>query len=236
MMGDDATDDSETPIADWRVVPPVHGFWRPLDAFFGPGMSSREWIVLWLGIATGCAGTVILWVREDAHETFSTAALVWAFVASFDVFGGIMTLTTNSGKRWYNSAAERSRRARLSFVGIHFVHPAIIAFLVLPAAAEPLGFEPWWWFVLNVAMLYLFGLAIDLVGLDIQRPVAFLAYLVALMVNLTVVPLPLELSFFAPLFFLKLFVCYLPIESPWRTRPPGPPISMHNRGQSRSAS
>lgn len=219
----------DEPVADWHTVPPVRGFWRPFDAFFGPGTSAREWVVLWLGVAVACAGTVALWIREDAAASFSVAALVWAFLASFDVYGGIMTLTTNSGKRWYNSPDQRDRRARLSFLSLHAVHLAMIAFLVLPAATEPLGFAPWVWFAVNLALLYVLGAVIELVALDIQRPVALVALLTAVMVNLVAVPLPLVLSFFAPLFFLKLFVGYLPIEAPWRTRPPAPPLTARDR-------
>lgn len=222
-------DPIDAPVPDWQLVPPVRGFWRPLDRFFGPGMTAREWVVLWLGVAVGCGGVAILWVHADAHESFSSAALVWAFIATFDVLGGIMTLSSNSGKRWYNSPIERARRARLSFLGIHSIHLAIVSFLVLPGSEVPLGFEPWWWFTLNVAVLYGLGLTIELVGLDIQRPVAASAFMLAVMVNLIAVPLPLEMSFFVPLFFLKLFICYLPIESPWCTRPPAPPVDTHNR-------
>lgn len=228
-MSDDQSADLGPPV-DWQTVPPVNGFWKPFDAFFGPGTSAREWTVLTTGVAVACIGTLVLWGQTDASELFSTGALIWAFIASFDVFGGIMTLSTNSGKRWYNSPAERGRTARLKFLGLHFVHPAVIAFLVLPTATVALGFEPWAWFVVNVGMLYLFGLIIEVVGLDIQRPVALVAFLAAFVINQIVMPLPLALSFFVPLFFLKLFVCYLPIESPWRTRPPAPALSLEGRG------
>lgn len=211
------------PVADWRVIPPVRGLWRSFDAFFGPGMSAREWWVLWVGTLGACAATVGLWASADALATFSLAGLIWALVASFDVFGGVMTLATNSGKRWYNSPGQRGHRHRLGFLALHVAHPAIIAFLVL-TTAESLETAPWVWFGVNVALLYVLGVVIEFTPLDIQRPVAFVAFLAAVFVNLVLIPLPLALAYFAPLFFLKLFICYLPLETPWRTRPPAPPL------------
>lgn len=224
-------DDAVAParVVDWRRVPPVRGFWGAFDRFFGPGMTAREWIVLLAGILVAYAGMIALWTRHDATAWFPHTALLWALIASADVFGGIMTNATNSAKRWYHPVAASGHRMRLVFISMHIAHLAAIAFLVLPFAMQELGFAPWQWFALNLALLYALAAAVEFTPLDIQRPVAFAAWLAAVFVNLVVVPLPLILSYFVPLFFLKLLICYVPIEAPWRTRPPGKPLALARR-------
>lgn len=55
---------------DWRPVPPVRGFWRVFDCFFGPGMTRREWFVLVGGMLVAYAGLVVFWARNDAGHWF----------------------------------------------------------------------------------------------------------------------------------------------------------------------
>ena len=221
--------DAPPRIVDWRRVPPVRGFWTIFDRFFGPGMTRREWFVLVAGILIAYAGMITLWSRNDAVGWFDEVALTWALIASADIFGGIMTNATNSAKRWYHPIAARGHRMRLVFLAVHVLHLAAIGFLVLPFAKQELGFAPWQWFALNLALLYALATIVEFTPLDVQRPMAFAAWLTAVFLNLVIVPLPLILSYFVPLFFLKLLICYVPIEAPWQTRPPAPPVNMRRR-------
>lgn len=188
---------------------------------------------MWGGIALAYALMVLGWVRGGALSLLPLHALGWAALVCFDIFGGIMTLATNSGKRRYNAPEARTTRARLTFLSLHAAHPAALAFLVLTASRTPLGFEAWQWFVLNVGLLYGLGAIIVKADLDIQRPIAYASFIVAIFLNHMLVPLPNILNFFVPLFFLKLFVCYLPVETPWRTRPPAPSFDLRHRAASR---
>ncbi len=69
------------------------------------------------------------------------------------------------------------------------------------------------------AALLLGGAAlVEGVPVHLRRPTAMAAYLAALLVNVAVAPLPAELAWVPPLFFLKLLVCHLVPEAPLRSR------------------
>lgn len=140
-----------------------------------------------------------------------------------------MTNATNSAKRWYHPAGQPGRARRLIFISAHLTHLAAIGFLVLPFAEHALSYRPWMWFLGNLILLYVLAVVIECTPLDIQRPMAFAAVLTAIFANLILFPTAVCLGYFVPLFYIKLPLCYLPLEAAWQTRPPAPPVNMRRR-------
>lgn len=172
----------------------------------GPGKSRVE-------LRTELAGSLVCMALLGWHLLAAPIQAGWAqwvvtVFIGLDLVGGVMTNATNAAKRWYHSKPSRSR---LSFVAAHIAYLAAMAFVVLDAA--------WGWFLLNTALLLAGALLIEAVKLEAKRPAAMGAYMAAVLINLTVLPLPDGLEWFTTLFFLKLLVCYLVPEAPIRSAP-----------------
>lgn len=66
------------------------------------------------------------------------------------------------------------------------------------------------------AYLLLSALVVLAVPLYLQRPVAFIAYGGAILINYYVVATPRGMEWFVPILFLKLTLCHLLLEAPFR--------------------
>lgn len=191
---------------DWTIPATPPGWKGALERFMGPGKSRAE-------LRAELAGSLVCMALLAWHLFGSPIQAGWpqwvvTVFIGLDLVGGVMTNATNAAKRWYHSKPSRSR---LSFVAAHIAYLAAMAFVVLDAA--------WGWFLLNAALLLAGALLIERVKLEAKRPAAMGAYMAAVLVNLTVVPLPEGLEWFTVLFFLKLLVCYLVPEAPIRSAP-----------------
>jgi hypothetical protein len=79
------------------------------------------------------------------------------------------------------------------------------------------GFDLAW---LATAAVYLLiaGPTIILTPLYLQRPVALIVYVGGILLSIYALVPPAGMEWFLPLFYLKLFVAYLPQEKAWRPK------------------
>ncbi|PJE97986.1 hypothetical protein CUT44_01675 [Streptomyces carminius] len=214
MADGDGAADGPPECADARIdwaVPPVRAGWAGhVDRLMGPGMSRGERLVELLGGALCCALLAVLAVRTGAYGRWSLLQAAVAAVVALDMVGGVLTLAGNTTKRWYHLRSAGAPRRRRILLSVHLVHLAAVAFLLLPGGAG----RNWQWLLVNTALLAAAAVVVESAPLPLVRPVAMACYLVAVLVNLVWFPVPRELLWFTPLFFLKLVVCLLVPEAP----------------------
>jgi hypothetical protein len=195
-------------------VPPAprpgrQGWW---DRFIGPGATPAEgWLQL-IG-ALALAALLLgysLWRAAGPWSPLQAGALA---LLALDLSGGVITNATSAAKRWYHRPGQGPRQ-HLAFVLPHGAHLALLAWL-FPALGWPFA-------LLCYLYLAAASVAVLLTPLYLQRPLALIAYVGALLLNLVLAPPP-ALAWVAPLFFLKLLVAHLLKEAPFQ---PGPaPVS-----------
>ncbi|WP_043626408.1 hypothetical protein [Nonomuraea candida] len=193
---------------DWDIPATPPGWKGALQRFMGPGKTRAEQQAELTG---SLACTALLgWhlIAAPIHGSWPQWAL--AALIGLDLVGGVMTNATNAAKRWYH---HKPPRARLGFVAAHTAYLAAMAFVVMDTA--------WSWFLANTTLLLAGALLIEKARLEAKRPAAMAAYMTAILVNQTALPVPDTLDWFTTLFFLKLLVCHLVPEAPLRS--PGRP-------------
>lgn len=72
------------------------------------------------------------------------------------------------------------------------------------------------WFLISGGYLLIAAIVVLSVPQYLQRPVALIVFSGALLVSLYVLSQPAGLTWFLPLFYLKLLVSHLPKEEPYR--------------------
>lgn len=194
----------------WEIPSTRPGLAGRLEQFMGPGKSRSESVVEILGLL-GCATLLAagLWSSRTA-DAWSTAQLVVVALAGLDLIGGVLTNATNAAKRWYHRPDPGARRARLLFVSAHLIHLAAMGLVVLSGDLA--------WTLANAALLLGGAVAVEFAPVHLKRPVAMALLMAAVLVNLFWLPVPTALTWFAPLFFLKLLVCHLVPEAPLERR------------------
>ncbi|MER6387066.1 hypothetical protein ABT236_01135 [Streptomyces sp. NPDC001523] len=177
-----------------------------LERFTGPGKSRSESIVEAAGLV-GCGLLLAagLWTSGAAAD-WSTVRLLVVALVGLDLIGGVLTNATNAAKRWYHRPDPGVRRARLLFVAAHLAHLAVMGLFVLSGDGA--------WTLANSALLLGGAATVEFTPLDLKRPAAMAVWMAAVLINLFWLPAPVELAWFAPLFFLKLLVCHLVPEAP----------------------
>ncbi|MBB1245247.1 hypothetical protein GL263_16965 [Streptomyces durbertensis] len=190
----------------WEIPATPPGFAGRVERFTGPGKRRSESVVE-LGGGTLCVLLLAAGVwASGAVGGWSTAQLVIVAVVALDLVGGVLTNSTNAAKRWYHRAAPGARRARLLFVSAHLAHLAAMGLVVLSG--------DWGWTAGNAALLAVGAVCVEFAPLHLRRPVSMVVLMAAVLVNLFWLTVPLQLAWFAPLFFLKLVVCHLVPEAP----------------------
>jgi hypothetical protein len=126
----------------------------------------------------------------------------------FDLMGGVITNATATAKRWYHRPGQGWFQ-HMGFVAVHAVHITLVAWLFRGS--------DWFYFYVYYAYLLIASLVITGVQLYLQRPVALLLLVGALLLNIYgLLPTP-GLEWFVPLFFRKLLVSHLLKEEPYPT-------------------
>ena len=172
------------------------GVW---DRLAGPGATRWENLlnVVWALVFT--AGVVIYAV---VRLEWSPLQLVVVALVALDLAGGVSVNASPAARRWWHRAGQ-SLGEHIGFVTLH-IHPFILALLF---ADFSLG---------TAALLYGYLLAASLGILitprDLQKPVAFVAYAVALLLVFYILLVPVGLEWFAPFYYLKLLVAHLPAD------------------------
>lgn len=191
---------------DWAIPAQQPGWRGALERFFGPGQTTADAAVQVIGVlvCTGLLAWHLALTLPDMSPTLEWYQITLLGGIGVDLIGGVLTNATGAAKRWYHRPG--SRRSRLTFVTGHTVYLSTVALLVLPL--------DWAWLGLNTVILLVAAFVIETVPLTIRRPVAAAWVLVAMLLNLILVPLPSALVWFVPLFFLKLLVFHQTPEAP----------------------
>ncbi|MCL3861008.1 hypothetical protein [Actinotalea sp. K2] len=196
-------------VVDWTIPDTGSGWSGRIDRFMGPGKTRPEYVVEIVGGVVCVALLAWLVLHTGAYREWSVLQAVIVGVAALDLVGGVLTNATNSAKRWYHRDRPGAARARLVFVGAHVIHLAALGLVV------PHGLV---WSAANAVLLLAGAALVEAVPVEVRRPVAMVALLAAVTINLVLLPLPTALAWVVPFLFLKLLVCHLVPEAPLRSR------------------
>lgn len=194
---------ASTPVV-WQAPPPRRGLLGQWDEFIGPGATRHELLLIWLAGIGGVAGAVLYaWTREMHWSAIQWAVAV---LTALDLFAGVVANATSTTKRWYHRPGRTSRH-HLLFAAAH-LYPFLIAWIFRSG--------DWLYAVL------VYGYMLTAAGLIVQapvylkRPLAMLLFLAGLAIPwLLLAPTP-GLHWFVPVLYLKILVCHLVPETPYR--------------------
>ncbi|NTS76282.1 hypothetical protein HR060_05315 [Catenovulum sp. SM1970] len=190
---------------DWNYPAPRTGLNGSFDKFIGPGATKAEQIIQYVL-------PVLVMVLAPSYAYFyelnwsGWQYLVCGLFAG-DMVGGILTNATSSAKRWYHRA-EQTKASHIKFVATHIIHLLIVAWLFVSMN--------WLWFAASALFLMIAALCILSVPVYLQRPVAQMMYIFALVLSFYALSIPPGMEWFLPLLYFKLLVSYLPREEPYR--------------------
>ncbi|PIQ77874.1 hypothetical protein COV82_02390 [Candidatus Peregrinibacteria bacterium CG11_big_fil_rev_8_21_14_0_20_46_8] len=192
---------------DWQYpAPRKKGFGAFIDRLVGPGATPAE---LWLqfGFAVA-AGLTMLYFGLQPELGWNGWQVAVAAYLVFDICGGIATNATNAAKRWWHRKERQNFKSHMKFILPHFYMPLFIMLAFFPGQ--------WDLFAIIYGYLVLGAIGIAQTPLYLRRPVAFILYTGALVMNAYLFEMPLGLEWFIPLLYLKLFMAHLIREAPYR--------------------
>lgn len=197
----------DAPRIDWLYPSPRKGLPGILDRFIGPGATKTE-IVLQFAVPF-CATIAAMYHLYRLEASFSLLQYVVCGLLALDITGGIITNSTSSAKRWYHRQGQ-GLNAHLGFSTLHVLHLVLVSYLFLE------GNIIW----ATTGSFYLVGMSALILCVEpyLQRPIAMIAYSGSLILALYVLQVPTGLEWFLPLFYLKIFVCHLVKEEPYRPK------------------
>jgi len=188
-------------VINWDLPNARHG---PLARFVGPGATRAE-LVLQFSAAL-VAAILLPTAAALAGWGWNFLQLAVAGVLALDLVGGIVTNATNAAKRWYHRPGQ-SRRDHARFLLIH-LHPFLVVWLF--------GANEWVFAFTCYAYVVAAGVVTLFVPLYLRRPVAMVAFLIALTIALYGPDSPANTEWFFPMFALKLLVSHVVREEPYR--------------------
>lgn len=188
-------------VIEWEHPQPKNG----LDRFAGPGATRSEIFLQFGGAVAAIIVVVLGWYWGEL--SWSGFQVGVAAVLALDVVGGIITNATGAGKRWYHRSG-RGARHHVGFVLLHIAQPLIVFFV----------FESvrWTYVVGGFGYLLIASVIVLAIPLYLQRPVAGALIAGGVTLSLYVVPAPLGMEWFLPLYYVKLLSSHLLREEPYR--------------------
>ncbi|MFN8373096.1 MAG: hypothetical protein U0694_09500 [Anaerolineae bacterium] len=190
---------------NWQYPAPRTGFMGEMDKFLGPGTTRAEF---WLEIGAAVAAAVALVLYALAKPLdWSVWQFLVAALLTLDIVGGVVTNAASSAKRWYHRP-QQGLRQHMTFIAVHALQ---LVLMVLFFRAND-----WGYFVIAYGYLLLSSLVILRLPLYLQRPAAMLALCGGFVLNSYVLIPAAGLEWFLPVFYLKLLVCHLLREEPYR--------------------
>jgi hypothetical protein len=190
---------------DWKYPQPRSGFAGEIDKFFGPGTTKAEaWIQA--VFCLGAAAAMALYAVMNGLD-WSPIQYILAIWMAFDSVGGIITNATSSAKRWYHRDGQGFRE-HFSFIAPHAIYIFLVAWL----------FRSMDWLYFAVMTVYLLGAALIVLKTPfyLQRPVAFGALVLSLLLNAYAFSPVRGLEWFIPFLCFKLLVSHALREEPYR--------------------
>lgn len=191
------------PAIDWLPPEPRPGLLGEWDKFIGPGTTLAENLLI-LVPSVVAAVALPIYASSTGLDWTWWQALV-AGVLALDVTGGVTANATTAAKRWYHRPGQ-GWPEHMGFIAIHFVHPLLV---VLVFGGSTL------WFGAIYGWLLLASVIVLASPRYLQRPVALLLYLVALLVAAFVESGVPGFGWLVPALFLKLLVAHLVPEAPF---------------------
>lgn len=189
----------------WTPPSPRRGWAGALDRSVGPGATASELMLQFLPAAIAAVAVPVF--TADRGLGWTTAQTLVAALLAFDTVGGVLTNATSAAKRWYHREG-RTFVQHLGFASVHALQLFLVAWL----------FRGMDWFFFGVYFLFLMSAATIILVMPryLQRPVAFLLLLMGLFLARGVTSPTPGMNWFIPLFFLKLLICHLLPEAPFR--------------------
>ncbi|MCD4783940.1 MAG: hypothetical protein K8T10_08975 [Candidatus Eremiobacteraeota bacterium] len=190
----------------WNYPKPRKGLAGAFDRFVGPGATKME---IFLQILFVTIAAIALPVYAVVNKLgWNMAQLVIGSIIALDMTGGVITNATSSAKRYWHREGV-GFGFHIKFILIHAVQLFVVAYFFRSM--------DWSFFAISYIYLIIGALIILKSPLYLQRPVAMMMYLGGLVVNFYVLsPSPRGMEWFLPVFFLKLFICHLLREEPYR--------------------
>jgi hypothetical protein len=184
---------------------PRRGLLGEWDKFVGPGQTRAEfWLVM---IPSLVGGLALAGYAQWQGLTWGPAQYIVAVLLAFDLVGGVITNATATAKRWYHRDGQ-GRRQHISFVAVHAAQLFLVAWLFR-------GMD-WPYFVVFYGYLMAASLAIVFVPQYLQRPVALLLVVGAILLEAYGFPATPGMEWFVAVFFLKLLISHLLKEAPYQ--------------------
>lgn len=202
--------EDRTAVIDWSYM-------GEPDFLVGTGATRGE---KGLTAVAGLA-SALLYVYFYAIRAYDWSALQFliAGLIALDVGGGVVANSLNSCKRFYHTPArpDESRAVRwaknsLLFSALH-VHTLLVALLY--------GGNPWLYGLLWYALLVGSTFILPRSPLYLQRPLAMLLVLGALLANFYLLPAVTGFEWLVPALFLKIVYGHGVREEPYRPLPGG---------------
>jgi hypothetical protein len=177
------------------------------ERLIGPGYTRAEF---WLQISATLVAMITvsmyaLWAQLD----WTLLQFVMASLLAEDLVGGVITNATSSAKRWYHRKGQ-TKRHHFVFIAVHAVQLLLVVWL----------FSEGQWLFFGVVYAYLLLASFITLNLPLylQRPFAMLLFVDALILNAYIFHSIPGLEWFLPVFFLKLIICHLLPEYPFRPK------------------
>ena len=189
---------------NWIPPEPRDGFLGSFDKFIGPGATKAEVILQF--VTAFAAGVLVIFYAILAEVGWSVLQYVLAIVIALDMVGGVVTNATASGKRWYHREGQGFKQ-HFGFVIIHAFQLLLVVIFFRSG--------DWLFFVILYGYLLIATLIILRSPLYLQRPVALILYIGALLMNCYVFTPTIGLEWFVPIFFLKLLISHVLKEAPY---------------------
>lgn len=190
----------------WNYPKPRKSWAGAFDRFVGPGATKVE---IYLQILFVTIAAIALPVYAVVNKLgWNMAQLVIGSIIALDMVGGVITNATSSAKRYWHRKGV-GFEFHFIFILIHAIQLFLVTYFFRSM--------DWSFFAISYIYLIIGALAILKSPLYLQRPVAMIMYLGGIVVNFYVLsPSPRGMEWFLPVFFLKLFVCHLVREEPYR--------------------
>ncbi|QUH26495.1 hypothetical protein [Serpentinicella alkaliphila] len=140
--------------------------------------------------------------------------LIIAVFLAFDLGGGMISNSLNSGKRFYHSPSKESEgklgkflKNKLLFATIH-IHPFIVG-IIFNNFDWKYGLQWYLIFIISVLIVYISPLYL-------KRPLSMFMVLIALLINSFFILPIVGFEWFIPVLFLKIIYGHMVREEPYR--------------------
>ncbi|MFZ6026170.1 MAG: hypothetical protein ACOYYS_00525 [Chloroflexota bacterium] len=185
-------------IMNDHLPEPRSGLLGEWDKFVGPGQTRPEfWLIMLPAIAGGLA--LLCYARWQGLPWSFWQYLVGMLLA-FDLVGGVATNATATAKRWYHRPGQTWRQ-HLGFIAVHAIQLFLVTWLFRNL--------DWAYFGAFYAYLLAASLMIIFSPLNLQRPVALLLVIGAVLLEDYGFPATRGMEWFVTVFFIKLLVSHL---------------------------